>query len=55
MKYLDTMTGDVLTESDIIERYENYVYWFEFDGEKIATDFEQWLNTRLELGEMEEL
>lgn len=47
--------GEVLTDEDISEMYEEYVYWTEFDGEQKAKSFNQWLNTQLDLGYIKEI
>lgn len=55
MKYQNLYTDEIITESDMMEQYKNYAYWTEFDGERKADSFEQWLNTTLEQGEWMEV
>lgn len=52
---IDTHSGMALTCDELTEKYEDYVYWCEFDGEHKADTFNQWLNTAFEAGSFEEV
>lgn len=53
MKYLDTRSLETLSEDEMTDIYEEYVYWIEHENEQIPVNFEQWLNTQIEIGNYE--